>query len=207
MKKEEIDDDDDVPLSLKTKMPPKGSFEEALAAASSHNHRVKKSKHAAPSTVKKEVKVEEVTEVKAEVPDMSDDDVPLGIKIKAKKRKRVESDDEDYAPKRKKKEKRQEQSNDKNSASVTVSSRKKKKVTTEKSNGTATSKRVKVEEEEEIWKWWEEEKKEPGGARWHSLSHKGPIFAPPYKPFPESVHFLYNGEVLNTFHFLTRPDS
>lgn len=41
---------------------------------------------------------------------------------------------------------------------------------------------------------WEEEKK-PSGIKWYSLSHKGPIFAPPYIPLPESVHFKYDGKV------------
>ena len=41
---------------------------------------------------------------------------------------------------------------------------------------------------------WEEEKK-PEGIKWKSLSHKGPLFAPPYVPLPDSVKFSYDGKV------------
>ncbi|XP_032078876.1 DNA topoisomerase I, mitochondrial [Thamnophis elegans] len=39
---------------------------------------------------------------------------------------------------------------------------------------------------------WEEEKRDDG-VKWHKLHHKGPYFAPPYQPLPNSVKFYYNG--------------
>lgn len=42
---------------------------------------------------------------------------------------------------------------------------------------------------------WEEDKK-PEGVKWRVLQHKGPLFAPPYEPLPESVHFKYEGKVM-----------
>lgn len=39
---------------------------------------------------------------------------------------------------------------------------------------------------------WEEEKREDG-VKWNFLEHKGPVFAPPYEPLPESVYFEYDG--------------
>ncbi|EFO18685.1 DNA topoisomerase I [Loa loa] len=61
---------------------------------------------------------------------------------------------------------------------------------------TLTKKRKKVNQTMKIINWrWEEEKK-PSGIKWYSLSHKGPIFAPPYVPLPESVHFKYDGKVM-----------
>lgn len=49
-------------------------------------------------------------------------------------------------------------------------------------------------EEEQKWKWWEEERY-PEGIKWKFLEHKGPVFAPPYEPLPESVKFYYDGEL------------
>lgn len=40
---------------------------------------------------------------------------------------------------------------------------------------------------------WEEEKKNDG-TKWTFLEHKGPMFAPPYEPLPDSVNFEYNGK-------------
>ena len=40
---------------------------------------------------------------------------------------------------------------------------------------------------------WEEEKKE-GGVKWNMLTHKGPLFAPPYEPLPKSVKFRYDNK-------------
>uniref|UniRef100_A0A915Q7U6 DNA topoisomerase I n=1 Tax=Setaria digitata TaxID=48799 RepID=A0A915Q7U6_9BILA len=175
-------DDDDTPLSQKTR-PQKGLFEEALIAASSS--RVKKPlPSSAISSSKKVIK----TELE------SDDDVPLSVRIATlSKKRRSESDDEDYKLE-KKKEKRKSSSESKKPS--TSSNSKKVHVKSEKSNGITPNKRKKrEEEEEEVWKWWEEEKK-PSGIKWYSLSHKGPIFAPPYVPLPESVHFKYDGKVM-----------
>lgn len=40
---------------------------------------------------------------------------------------------------------------------------------------------------------WEEEKKNDG-TKWSFLEHKGPVFAPPYEPLPDSVIFEYDGK-------------
>ena len=40
---------------------------------------------------------------------------------------------------------------------------------------------------------WEEKNKEDG-VKWKFLEHKGPCFAPPYEPLPDSVRFVYNGK-------------
>ncbi|XP_008058765.1 DNA topoisomerase 1 isoform X2 [Carlito syrichta] len=42
---------------------------------------------------------------------------------------------------------------------------------------------------------WEEERY-PEGIKWKFLEHKGPVFAPPYEPLPESVKFYYDGKVM-----------
>ncbi|VDN82851.1 unnamed protein product [Brugia pahangi] len=143
----------------------------------------------------------------------SDDDVPLSVRAATltKKRKKSESDDEDYklevscSPKIfhifiyikcytfKKKEKRKNSSERKKAS---TSNSEKIHIKNEKANGIASNKRKRREEdEEEVWKWWEEEKK-PSGIKWYSLSHKGPIFAPPYVSLPESIHFKYDGKVM-----------
>ncbi|VDD91647.1 unnamed protein product [Enterobius vermicularis] len=177
------DDDDNTPLALKTKnkkFSPKGStFGAALAATDSSSTR----------TVKREVKVEVKNEPLASD---SEDDIPLSSRLKgsAKKRSKPEDDDIDYEAspaKKKKKEKKKEK--------ITV----KEEVTTSSKKGKKDEKVVvrkkKVEVEEEVWKWWEEEKK-PEGIKWKSLSHKGPLFAPPYVPLPDSVKFSYDGKEL-----------
>ncbi|XP_060537772.1 DNA topoisomerase I, mitochondrial isoform X1 [Pantherophis guttatus] len=46
--------------------------------------------------------------------------------------------------------------------------------------------------EEDKWRWWEEDKRDDG-VKWHKLHHKGPYFAAPYEPLPNSVKFYYNG--------------
>lgn len=40
---------------------------------------------------------------------------------------------------------------------------------------------------------WEEEKR-TDGTKWNFLEHKGPVFAPPYEPLPDSVLFEYDGK-------------
>lgn len=39
---------------------------------------------------------------------------------------------------------------------------------------------------------WEEERY-TDGVKWKFLEHKGPVFAPPYDPLPNHVHFFYDG--------------
>lgn len=174
-------DDDDVPLSEKAK--PQKRLSEVMGTASSS--RIKKPlSSSALSSTKKMLK----TELE------SDDDVPLSVRAATltKKRKKSESDDEDYKLE-KKKEKRKNSSERKKAS---TSNSEKIHIKNEKANGIASNKRKRREEdEEEVWKWWEEEKK-PSGIKWYSLSHKGPIFAPPYVSLPESIHFKYDGKVM-----------
>lgn len=88
------------------------------------------------------------------------------------------------------------------------------------SGGSSPTKRgkAKKEEEVEVWKWyvlqhhalvtflpggvahagrlccrWEEEKQNDG-KKWHTLEHRGPVFAPAYEPLPDNVRFFYDGE-------------
>ena len=42
---------------------------------------------------------------------------------------------------------------------------------------------------------WEEERKDDG-TKWKFLEHKGPVFAPPYEPLPDNVHFYYDGKAM-----------
>ncbi|XP_029324435.1 DNA topoisomerase 1, partial [Mus caroli] len=46
-----------------------------------------------------------------------------------------------------------------------------------------------------VFERWEEERY-PEGIKWKFLEHKGPVFAPPYEPLPESVKFYYDGKVM-----------
>ncbi|VDN01817.1 unnamed protein product [Thelazia callipaeda] len=191
----DVEDDDDMPLSHKTRsIQSKGSFEKALTFAS--NSRRKKA--ASSSVVTKK-------SVKTELP--SDDDIPLSLRInKPKKKKGDESDDDDYKPENKK-EKRKDSRQSKKSSSSGFT---KTSIKTEIVNGAVLNKRKKQEEEEEVWKWfffsvplllcihffrWEEEKK-PDGIKWYTLCHKGPVFAPPYIPIPDSVNFKYDGKAM-----------
>nr|XP_037286392.1 DNA topoisomerase 1-like [Rhipicephalus microplus] len=53
----------------------------------------------------------------------------------------------------------------------------------------------KVEDDEASWRWWEDEEPRNDAKKrkmWHTLEHRGPLFAPPYKRLPSHVHFFYN---------------
>ncbi|GIY45528.1 DNA topoisomerase 1 [Caerostris darwini] len=56
-----------------------------------------------------------------------------------------------------------------------------------------SKKKSKKREEPIVWKWWEEEKLDRG-IKWQTLSHNGPVFAPPYERVPTDVKFLYSGK-------------
>ncbi|XP_069073953.1 DNA topoisomerase I, mitochondrial-like isoform X2 [Pleurodeles waltl] len=72
----------------------------------------------------------------------------------------------------------------------------KKKRTKEEKDAIADLKAKKKEEEEKLqWRWWEEQKYEDG-VKWMFLEHKGPVFAPPYEPLPDTVKFYYDGKPL-----------
>ncbi|KAL1475581.1 hypothetical protein MTO96_003555 [Rhipicephalus appendiculatus] len=53
----------------------------------------------------------------------------------------------------------------------------------------------KVEVDEEPWRWWEDEEPRNDAKKrkkWHTLEHRGPLFAPAYKRLPSHVRFFYN---------------
>lgn len=63
---------------------------------------------------------------------------------------------------------------------------------------TKSPKKVKKEEDEShVWKWWENLKDGDTidlNIKWHTLSHKGPVFAPEYERLPSNVKFYYGGK-------------
>ncbi|XP_061166608.1 DNA topoisomerase I, mitochondrial-like isoform X2 [Saccostrea echinata] len=153
-----------------------------------------------------------VKQVKEE--DMSDDEIPLATRIKKEQpqeKRPHESDDDDDEPlsarieKEKKKIKKEAKVEKPSSAKKRktedfdddVPIKKKKKVKTEsgKQENKSPSKKVKEEETHEVWRWWEEERRDDG-VKWHSLEHKGPLFAPDYEPLPDDVRFYYEGKEL-----------
>lgn len=133
----------------------------------------------------------------------SEDEAPLNSRKRAKtekkdkKKKRVkeesdndeEDDESDYGKSKKKKAKKE-------SAPTPVKKPAPRSVKQETASPTKGGRKKKKDEEEpEVWKWWEEEKKNDG-TKWSFLEHKGPMFAPPYDPLPESVKFEYDGKRL-----------
>ncbi|KAL3202361.1 hypothetical protein MRX96_042526 [Rhipicephalus microplus] len=51
----------------------------------------------------------------------------------------------------------------------------------------------KVEDDKASWRWWEDEEPRNDAKKrkmWHTLEHRGPLFAPPYKRLPSHVHFF-----------------
>nr|CAB3267168.1 DNA topoisomerase I, mitochondrial-like [Phallusia mammillata] len=71
-----------------------------------------------------------------------------------------------------------------------------KKKKTDRGDASPT-KKVKKEETQEKWKWWEEAGQDKDNTiKWKFLEHKGPVFAPPYEPLPDHVHFKYDGKVM-----------
>ncbi|GMR33925.1 hypothetical protein PMAYCL1PPCAC_04120, partial [Pristionchus mayeri] len=135
--------------------------------------------------------------------DDDDDDIPWGqrmeIEVKkngaSSKRKsvkiEVEDLEEDYKPPVKKE--RKEKPNE-----IPVKVKKEESEDEDdipEKGGESPVKKKKKVEEEDVWEWWTEEKK-PDGVKWNSLTHMGPLFAPPYERLPDSVHFKYDGEVV-----------
>ncbi|KAG8182189.1 hypothetical protein JTE90_017140 [Oedothorax gibbosus] len=125
--------------------------------------------------------VEKVMKVKREPDEDYSDEAPKKKKVKSeklKKRKATSDDESDYDMKPTKKVKK-EKGKPKKEPVPAASPTKRKG--------------AKKEEEEPVWKWWEEEKLE-GGIKWKTLSHSGPVFAPPYERVPKSVKFYYDGK-------------
>ncbi|MGH0132089.1 UNVERIFIED_CONTAM: hypothetical protein FKN15_027710 [Acipenser sinensis] len=71
--------------------------------------------------------------------------------------------------------------------------KKSKKELEEKKSKTEERKEKQQQEEASKWKWWEEGNYNDG-QKWKFLEHKGPLFAPPYEPLPDNVHFNYDGK-------------
>ena len=199
MKRERSDsednDSDDEPLSKKlakeVKKEVKSESEDEYSPTPKKNKVKKESK---PTKRKKDSEYDSEYD--------SDEDYK---KKKKKKKKTKDSDDdyedEDYKESKKKKSKsvKKDKGKKKEKESKKESKKSVKKASSsEKSSSPDKSpkKRVKKEENEEhIWKWWEEER--PGeGIKWKTLSHKGPVFPPPYEPLPKNVKFYYNGKVM-----------
>ncbi|KAM5246290.1 DNA topoisomerase 1 isoform 2-T2 [Ctenodactylus gundi] len=115
--------------------------------------------------------------------------------LKPLKRPRDE-DDADYKPKKIKtedikKEKKRKLEEEEDGKLKKPKNKDKDKKVPEPDN----KKKKPKKEEEQKWKWWEEERY-PEGIKWKFLEHKGPVFAPPYEPLPESVKFYYDGKVV-----------
>ncbi|GMT00512.1 hypothetical protein PENTCL1PPCAC_22685 [Pristionchus entomophagus] len=127
---------------------------------------------------------------------MKDDEKKNGSSSSKRSVKKEESEsEEDYKPPVKKDRKEKEDKKKKKKE------KEKEKKSSSKDKGRMTSespvkRKKKDEEQEEVWEWWKEDKK-PAGVKWNSLSHKGPLFAPPYERLPKNVHFKYNGEVIH----------
>ncbi|XP_060692462.1 DNA topoisomerase 1-like [Hemiscyllium ocellatum] len=116
-----------------------------------------------------------------------DDDYIPSIKVENKPMKRPrEDDDVDFKPKKIKSEDEKKAKKRKSEMDI---KNKKSKVKVE-SSGPGKKKK---KEEEDKWKWWEEERY-TDGVKWKFLEHKGPVFAPPYEPLPDNVHFYYDGK-------------
>ncbi|GMT28365.1 hypothetical protein PFISCL1PPCAC_19662, partial [Pristionchus fissidentatus] len=133
----------------------------------------------------------------------SEDDIPWSERIKEDKKKNGSSSakrsvkkeesesEEDYKPPAKKDKKDKKEKEDKKKKDKKSSSSSKGRTTSE----SPVKRKKKEEEPDDVWEWWKEEKK-PAGVKWNSLSHKGPLFAPPYERLPKNIHFKYNGEVV-----------
>ncbi|XP_063951436.1 DNA topoisomerase I, mitochondrial-like [Lytechinus pictus] len=197
LSEEDGDEDEDVPLNQR--------FDDSIKSERSESRRASKRPHYAEDD---------------EDEDEEDDDVPLSErkgsakkvkheepvkKSSSKKRKYEESeeeysageeDEDDYKPLAK--QKKQEKSKSKTKMKDTKSAKKDKK--SKKGKGVKEEvkekkggRKKKEEEQQEVWEWWKETP-HPEGVKWMFLEHKGPLFAPPYEPLPNSVKFFYDGK-------------
>ncbi|GIX70842.1 DNA topoisomerase 1 [Caerostris darwini] len=172
-----------------------------------HKEKKEKIKMEVDYDVSKSYVSPEVSNIKEEP--LSEDDIPLQAPLKVSKPIKREYEDEDEAPKpkdkkikeEKKPKKRKAYSDDEDDDDYETKKPVKKvkkekagvKVKKEPEATASPKKKGKKEEEQEVWKWWEEEKLE-NGVKWKTLSHNGPVFAPPYERVPKHVKFYYNGE-------------
>ncbi|RWS01519.1 DNA topoisomerase 1-like protein, partial [Dinothrombium tinctorium] len=147
----------------------------------------------------------------------SDEDIPLSKKKKlakirvSSKKLKIELSEEEYSTektssKNNKKRKNRDSSEESQDSDYDdkckptkkkTKENEKKKVKSERGENikkSAKKRQTKHEEDEQhIWKWWLEDNSDPS-QKWHSLIHKGPLFAPPYEPLPSHVNFYYDSQ-------------
>ncbi|XP_071037229.1 DNA topoisomerase I, mitochondrial isoform X2 [Parasteatoda tepidariorum] len=131
--------------------------------------------------------IEMSNSIKRELDESEDEKPKPKKKVKAEKKRKADSDDEDdedYGSKKPVKKVKKEK------VEKPVKGKAKVKVEPETFS---PKKKGKKEEEQDVWKWWEEEKLEDG-IKWKTLSHMGPVFAPPYERVPKNVKFYYDGK-------------
>lgn len=166
------DDEEEMPISKKSKSRKRQSYKEEPASDDGDE------------------------DFKAE-PDSEEEPAPKPKK--SKKRKKSESDEEeDFKPAKKSKKPPPKKQPIKQEV---PKSKNKSKIKQEAPSPTKKGGKAKKEEEKvEVWKWWEEdgnEKKKDDGSKWYFLEHRGPLFAPPYEPLPETVRFFYDGKKMH----------
>ena len=187
----EANDSDDEPLSKRVK---KEVSDEEYSPK--NNHKVKSEK--SETKVKKEPKTKKRKKDSDYESEYDSDEDYKSKKSKKKKTKEYSDEDDDYKESKSKKKSKKSVKKEKEKEKEKKSSKEKSKTVKREVNSSPekspTKKKVKKEENEEhIWKWWEEER--PGeGIKWKTLSHKGPVFPPPYEPLPKSVKFYYDGK-------------
>ena len=167
-----IDDEEEMPISKKSKSRKRQSYKEEPASDDGDE------------------------DFKAE-PDSEEEPAPKPKK--SKKRKKSESDEEeDFKPAKKSKKPPPKKQPIKQEV---PKSKNKSKIKQEAQSPTKKGGKAKKEEEKvEVWKWWEEdgnEKKKDDGSKWYFLEHQGPLFAPAYEPLPETVRFFYDGKKMH----------
>lgn len=170
VKKEEGDDDDDIPLLQRTsknsvKVGKKASSRKPKNEEDSDDEilssRIKKAKKAGNHSLDKKPKIKEENRIPQRKRKLSEDDDDVDFKGKVKKE----------------------------------SSSKKKSSSSTNSTASPVKGKKKPKEEEEVWKWWEEEP-HPEGIKWVTLEHNGPYFPPLYERLPKDVKFHYDGKHL-----------
>lgn len=175
LEEDDNDDDEDMPLAMrKTKSRQDDEEDDEMEDIPLAKRKIK-------------VKIEEEEE------EDDDEDLPLLARKKPKKESKSKSKDK----KKKRIKEEEEDDDDMYDEKPKKKIKKAEKRTSTKTEVVSPTKRVKKEkkdeEEDEVWRWWEEEKRDDG-VKWHTLEHKGPVFAPPYERVPKNVRFFYDGK-------------
>ncbi|KYK58277.1 topoisomerase I [Drechmeria coniospora] len=161
------------------------------------------------------------------LPDSSDDDEPLGIKLAQKKAQMEKKAGIDAKPKAQKitpKKHVKEESDDESLAKSSAQKRQsngaaaarrksngvkkeestsntpKSKITKSKAASAAKDvkkAKAKEESEDEEFQWWNAPKPEDDSIKWQTLEHNGVMFAPEYEPLPKHIRLLYDGKPIN----------